>query len=203
MEKKKGTIFILIGVVLLIAAFIVTTYNIYDGKRAEKASALILPELQAEIIEQGEAWERMDNSSDSSVLINPDRDMPVVEIDGERYIGILEIPAINLTLPVMGDWSYSQLRIAPCRYDGSVYQNNMVIAGHNYARHFRPIKNLPSGTEIIFTDGEDRVFKYELGWVEVMDGTDVEDMLTGDWDLTLFTCTYGGEARYAARCIRK
>lgn len=203
MKKKKGTFFIVIGIVLLIAALILTIYNIYDGKRAEKASALILPDLKAEIIEQGEELEGIENSSGADAFVNPDRDMPVIEIDGERYIGVLEIPDIDLVLPIMGEWSYSSLRTAPCRYVGSVYQNNMVIAGHNYARHFRPIKNLPVGTEIIFTDGENRIFEYELGWIEVMDGTAVEEMLAGEWDLTLFTCTYGGRARYAARCIRK
>ena len=30
----------------------------------------------------------------------------------------------------------------------------------------------------------------------------VEDMITGDWDLTLFTCTPGGQLRIAVRCLR-
>ena len=25
-------------------------------------------------------------------------------------------------------------------------------------------------------------------------------MTSGDWDLTLFTCTYGGQERYTVRC---
>ena len=135
--------------------------------------------------------------------LNPNMAMPVVKYDGQEYIGMLEIPSLELEIPVLSQWNPEGAKVAPCRYFGSAYQNNMVIAGHNYARHFRPIKNLPVGTEIIFTDGENRIFEYELGWIEVMDGTAVEEMLAGEWDLTLFTCTYGGRARYAARCIRK
>ncbi len=29
---------------------------------------------------------------------------------------------------------------------------------------------------------------------------DVEEMITGDWDLTLFTCTLGGQTRVTVRC---
>ena len=29
-----------------------------------------------------------------------------------------------------------------------------------------------------------------------------EDMLAGDWDLTLFTCTPGAQNRLAVRCLR-
>ena len=200
--RKKGTILMLIGLLLLAAALCLTLYNIYDAKRAEQASVVVIPKLR-EIIEfEGETLSYPDDG-DSQILMSPDREMPSIEIDGERYIGILEIPSVNLTLPIMGKWSYNRLRTAPCLYKGSVYQNNMVIAGHNYARHFRPIKNLPVGTKLYFTDGENRRFEYEIGWIEVLDGTQVEEMISGDWDLTLFTCTYGGEARYAARCLKK
>ena len=32
--------------------------------------------------------------------------------------------------------------------------------------------------------------------------TAVEEMRAGEWDLTLFTCTYDGRARVTVRCIR-
>ena len=190
------------GSLFLTAALCLTIYNIYDAKRAEEAAKAVVPELKTTIEEAGEELEKIEHGQ-NAVFTSPDREMPSIEIDGERYIGILEIPSVDLTLPIMGTWSYSGLRTAPCLYKGSVYQDNMVIAGHNYARHFRPIKRLPVGTKLYFTDGENRRFEYEIGWVEVLDGTQVEEMISGEWDLTLFTCTYGGEARYAARCLKK
>ena len=74
------------------------------------------------------------------------------------------------------------LRKGPCRYAGSAYTNNLVIAGHNYRQHFGPIRNLSYG--------------------DVVRLADMEAMITGDWDLTLFTCTTGGSARVAVRCVR-
>ena len=35
-----------------------------------------------------------------------------------------------------------------------------------------------------------------------MDSTAIEEMVTGDWDLTLFTCTLSGQTRFTVRCIR-
>ena len=38
--------------------------------------------------------------------------------------------------------------------------------------------------------------------VETLPETAVEEMRAGEWDLTLFTCTYDGRARVTVRCIR-
>jgi len=38
--------------------------------------------------------------------------------------------------------------------------------------------------------------------VETLQPTAVEEMCSGDWDLTLFTCTLGGKFRVTVRCDR-
>ena len=47
-----------------------------------------------------------------------------------------------------------------------------------------------------------KVWKYEVAAVDILAPTDVEDMTAGDYDLTLFTCTYGGKSRVTVRCQR-
>ena len=131
---------------------------------------------------------------------HPEMEMPESKIDGRYYIGMLEVPDKNLRLPVMSDWSEEDLKIAPCRYSGSVYSRDIVIAGHNYYRHFRPVKWLEEGTEVRFTDVDGNVFVYEVTGRETIGGSDVEGMLAGEWDLTRFTCTTGGRCRIAVRC---
>jgi len=131
----------------------------------------------------------------------PKMDMPAVEIDGHRYIGRLEFPALELELPVMESWSYPNLKISPCRYSGSAYLGNLVIAAHNYRSHFSPVKQLPVGEEVYFTDMDGNVFHYEIAATEILEPTEIEKMIHGDdWDMTLFTCTYGGRTRFALRC---
>lgn len=51
-----------------------------------------------------------------------------------------------------------------------------------------------------FTDVDGNQFVYEVAGKEVLAGTDVEEMKSGDWDMTLFTCTYSGRTRMTIRC---
>ena len=126
--------------------------------------------------------------------------MPIETINGINYIGVLDIPAINRELPVLSEWDYSNLKIAPCRYAGSAYLDNMVLCAHNYDIHFGSLKNLSYGDEIIFTDMDGNVFTYKVIEIETLQPTAIEEMTIGDWDLTLFTCTVGGATRVAVRC---
>ena len=107
-----------------------------------------------------------------------------------------------MDLPVFGSWNYTLLKEAPCWYSGSVYMDDMILMGHDYKRHFGPIKKLPMGTRVEFEDGDGNIFVYEAKEAQVLDATALEEMEQGDWDLTLFTCTKDGNARYALRCDR-
>lgn len=91
---------------------------------------------------------------------------------GAACIGTLEIPSLDLTLPVMSEWSYPLLKLAPCRYAGSAYQGNLVIAAHNYKTHFRKIRTLSEGSEVRFTDAAGNVFVYHVAVVEALDSAE-------------------------------
>ncbi len=129
---------------------------------------------------------------------------PPFTVDGNLYIGYISVPSIGLSLPVMQDWDYNKLRISPCRYSGSVYTNDLVIAGHNYRTHFSSLRYQKPGTQVLFTDAEGNVYHYEIADLETLEPDQVEDMVTSSdsWDLTLFTCTIGGRTRFTVRCIR-
>lgn len=197
----------MIGLLLLAAALCLTGYNIFESKKAEKISQDALQGILDGIAEQEE-----NNTYEGDVEYEeipfyerfPEKEMPTIEIDGQHYIGILEIPALDIRLPVMGGkWSYPKLRMAPCLYTGSVYKDDLVVAAHNYNSHFGQLKNLDMGNEIFFTDIEGNIFYYEAAWLDVLAPNQVEEMTDAtDWDMTLFTCTYGGRERYALRCIR-
>lgn len=127
--------------------------------------------------------------------------MPETELDGERYIGVLELPSLSLTLPVQSQWSYPALKVSPCRYAGSAYQGDLVVAGHNYRSHFGKLANLSPGDPVTFTDMEGSTFSYTVMELETLPADAVEEMTSGDWDLTLFTCTLDGQSRITVRCV--
>ena len=133
-------------------------------------------------------------------VLNPEIEMPEQEIGGIGYIATLEIPQLDVELPVAGQWKESTARMAPCRYMGSAYTKDLILCAHNYKSHFGNLPNLSAGDEIFLTDMEGNRFEYLVEDFEIMDGTAIEQMRHGDWDLTLFTCTAGGHSRFAVRC---
>lgn len=206
-KKKKGTGFLIIGLLLMAAALLLSVYNYWDGSRAEQASLEIVDELRTKIDENVAEKEKdgdaIDNPyEDMPGFEDPNRPMETIVINGYKYIGVLDVPSLGLSLPVMEEWDYSRLRISPCRFSGSYYNNDLVIAGHNYARHFSPVKWAKLGSDVYFTNTEGKVYHYEIAYIETLQPTQVEDMVSGDWDLTMFTCNTGGRTRCAVRCNR-
>lgn len=195
MKSKKGTVLIVLGAALILAALLLTAYNFYDEKRAEKNASDMLDKINAISSEENDG-------AVADYILNPDMAMPTVVIDGEEYVGVLSIPEIGIELPIMNECDSQKLKISPCRYSGTAYLGNMIIAGHNYRTHMRYINTLKAGDKIIFTDMDKNVFEYEVVATEIIDGYDVEGMLAeGAWDLTVFTCTYGGRKRMTVRAI--
>lgn len=134
--------------------------------------------------------------------LNPAMDMPVQEVDGQQYIGIINLEDISISLPVISDWDYEKLKLAPCRYSGSAYQAGFVIMAHNFVGHFGNLDDLTYGSFVTFTDMDGNVFKYQVTDIEVLEHTDVEYMKNDAWDLTLFTCTLSGTSRVTIRCVK-
>lgn len=283
--RKKGSILIAIGLLLLAAALLLTLYNIWDAHRADVAAqtavqalkemiptlrtapeqerqpgspGAVLPDSreeagediqreaegetgmkskrealmksaeasrgnsEREILksspekapEQSEAEPRTESEDDAKeatkrLTINlffaeipQDREMPTKMLNGYQYIGVLDVDSLELSLPVMDRWDYERLKVSPCRFAGNVYQDNLVICAHNYAHHFTPLKYVPIGTEVKFTDMEGNTFRYAVSSFETIGPNDVEGMVNGDWDLTLFTCNTSGQTRCAIRCDR-
>ena len=202
MRTKAGIFCMLLGAALLAAALLLFSGNRSEASEAAAASEAVLPRVEAAIAERtGAAGE--DGAEEPAALPDPyDPEMTVVEIDGYGYVGYLSIPALGLELPVMAEWDYGRLKIAPCRYTGSTKTDDLVIAAHNYARHFGALQTLQPGDAVWFTDMDGVVTAYEVAAVEVLQPTAVEEMTAGEYDLTLFTCTYGGRSRVTVRCDR-
>lgn len=202
MKNKKGLPLIIMGLLLIAAALFLTVFNLYEEQRAAERSRRALMELLARMRASLSEEPVETEPVIPDYILNPYMDMPTNEVDGHAYIGILAIPDLELELPVMSEWSYPNLKISPCRYTGSAYLDNMVIAAHNYARHFGRLKELSGGETVIFTDADGNRFTYEVALVETLMPADVEEMENGEWDLTMFTCTVGGSWRVTVRCDR-
>lgn len=202
--NKKGSVFFIIGLCLFLAAGGFTAYNFIEASSAEKnayqAGSVIEEEISRAIVEQEDYTRYEEVQYFPDYVLDPDMEMPVTEVDGREYVGLIEIPALELKLPVLSDCNWTLLKKAPCRYSGSAYLGNLVIGAHNYTSFFSRLKELDLGHEVIFYDVDGNRFDYFVSSLETLTPDKVEEMKTGDWDLTLFTCTPGGQYRVTVRC---
>ena len=196
--KRAGTLLMAVGLLLVAAALFLTVYNLWDERRAAGTVTQTLEEM-APLLET--AAEERGREAVPDFELAPGMERPTVEIDGRDYIGRLDIPVLGLSLPVLSQWSYPNLKAAPCRYTGSTYAEPLVIAGHNYKSHFGSLKELVPGDTVQFIDVDGNIFSYVVCQTDLLGKYDVEEMDAGEWDLTLFTCTMDGKMRVTVRCM--
>lgn len=194
-KVTPGLVCMVLGVVLLLAAGGLYGYNRYEDAHAGAEAQTVVADLQQKVSETADTGAE----ADSDPL---DPELPVVEIDGNEYVGEISIPAIGIDLPVMSEWSYPRLKIAPCRQFGSSRTDDLVIAAHNYESHFGKLSSLSEGDSVIFTDMNGIENQYVVSKIEVLDPHSVEEVEHSGYALVLYTCTYGGKTRVTVFCDR-
>ena len=187
MPKKSGVILISLGAVLILAALLLFLYNRSEDRRAGQEAESLLEDVR------------------SSMAANADpepQEEPAEEITYD-YAGVIAIPDLSLELPVIDQWNYARLKVAPCRQSGAAADGDLVIAAHNYKSHFGYLDRLEPGASVIFTDMEGTVYRYaveEIRQLAPEDAEDVSSVFSSEYPLVLYTCTPGGKARVAVFC---
>ena len=212
MHKKTGVIFVTIGVVLILSALLLFLYNGFVDRRIGQQNELLVDDIKSAIAEKPTPTAKSiepENETETAPKTptavpqeTPPPEMPVKVIDGYEYIGYISIPDLKLELPVMSEWDYSRLKVAPCRQFGSTGTDDLVIAAHNYNSHFGRLSSLEIGAEIIFTDMNGEVNRYSLNRLDTLKPNAVDVVQNSGFDLVLYTCTLGGATRVVAFCNR-
>ena len=178
MSKKKRSLFrdicLFAGVGLLSAALVTLFFwqrGIHTSaeRAAEAVAALrtLLPSPQGAVPEA-----RRDNS------------MPVLSLEGEDYIGILEIPAFGSVLPVGAHWGHSSRY--PCRLSGSVYDGSIRIGATTQAGQYDFYRDISVGNALYFTDMTGSCYRYEIAEIQYREHADDENLISDQSDLTVF-----------------
>ncbi|MBQ8598663.1 MAG: sortase [Oscillospiraceae bacterium] len=202
-----GNLLTLSGVILIIGAILLVGYNLWDQKRAEMTAETALISVQSAIdnktVTEISAEELPENDEEAETVPegqSVEAAAPVIFLDGLEYVGILNVPDLNLELPILNYSSVDNLKIAPCRYDGSAEGGDLILSAHNYRRHFGRISQLSIGAEVVFTDMEGKQYTYEVTAFESLEPDQVQQMKEGDWDLTMYTCNLDQSRRTTVRC---
>lgn len=163
------------GALLLLAGALLAGQNLLTERRAARQTADLLAAVETRIAAPA--------------------DLPAPEVTGDPWagyevIGVVSLPDLGLSLPVLADYTQDLLAVAPCRYtdDLALEPGQLVVAGHNYRTHFGRLGELAPGSRITWQNLDGVTYTYTVTEVTEIDAGDREALEQGDWDLTLFTC---------------
>ena len=163
------------GALLLLAGALLAGQNLLTERRAARQTADLLAAVETRIAAPA--------------------DLPAPEVTGDPWagyevIGVVALPDLGLSLPVLADYTQDLLAVAPCRYtdDLALEPGQLVVAGHNYRTHFGRLGELAPGSRITWQNLDGVTYTYTVTEVTEIDAGDREALEQGDWDLTLFTC---------------
>ena len=229
-KKKIYKILFILSIFSIISLFSVYIYAEYDRNRDESISADILSFMFAK------DDETTVSSYENALVVKITQDM-VQEIDeidetnteqqvqmataistytapnGKEYetIGIVTIPKLNITYPILSETTDELMKVAPCKFHGANPNEvgNLCIIAHNYKRKgvfFSDVPTLVTGDIVEIQDLSQRTIQYEVYDVHTVNPDNVEDTsqkTNGRKEVTLITCTDDGKQRVIVRCKEK
>ena len=195
---KKIKIYRAILICLIIA--IITTATLL----AVKYINLYRNEIQAKQVISN-ITDSLENSDEAIAEINQ-------QIQGNKVVGIIKIPEINLEYPILETTSKETLKLSITKFWGNKINEigNVTLAGHNNLNGtmFGKLNKLKNGDVIELTDIQNTTLKYEVFKTYIIDQNDITCILPeqeGVREVTLITCTNGNKNRLIvkAREIKK
>ena len=196
-KRRLGRLCTALGTVCILLSLGLLLYDRSQELQAQRITQELAPALEQAIAQRAQQRREDPPPAEEEAPVQPE-----ITLNGEVYLGLLSIPALELELPVRRDLTDRALKLSPCRYAGSVEDGGLVIAAHNYRQHFAKLSALRPGDLIRLTDADGGVHDYTVVQTETLAGDAAAEMTDGRWDLTLFTCTYGGGSRLTVRCIQ-
>jgi len=121
-----------------------------------------------------------------------DPEMPVVEIEGNDFVGMIEVPKYSKALPVYGSWEKNKITDFPCRYMGSMYDGSLIIGTVEDLGQFDIAKGLAGGDEVTFTDVTGLKYTYIITDAYKTKDVSTAALMAAEGELVLFVrSTYG------------
>ena len=198
MDKRRlGRLCTALGAVCILLSLALLLYGQMQELQARRITRELAPALEQAIAQRAQQREEAPDAVENETPAQPE-----ITLNGAVYLGLLSIPALELELPVRRDLTDGALKLSPCRYAGSISDGGLVIDAHNYRQHFARLSALVPGDLIRLTDADGNVHDYTVAQTETLGGGAAAEMTDGRWDLTLFTCTYGGSSRLTVRCMK-
>jgi len=183
-----------------------TTVSSYENALVVKITQDIVEEIESveENVVQEEPREQLQVSTATSTYTAP---------NGKKYetIGVVKIPKINVTYPILSKTTDALMKVAPCKFHGPSPNEvgNLCVIAHNYRRKgvfFSDVENLVIGDIVEIQDLSQRTIQYEVYDIHTVMPDNVADTTqktNGRKEVTLITCTDDSKQRLIVRCKEK
>lgn len=203
-RQKRGCLLALLGLCMVLAAMgLHLAQEQQDALAGENAQVLLeYLDLDSNVppaVTLPPETEATVATEPAEETVSQEPQMPIKSYMGYEMIGAIEIPSVDIHLPVLRDWDYDLLEVAPCRYSGSADGGDLILMGHNYHSHFTPLHSVTTGADVVFTDVNGQTYAYRVAEITYLHKSE-EEKLDSGYPLTLFTCTDGGQRRILIRC---
>ncbi len=184
-KSKIGDIITAAGVLLILCAVVLLLWNIVSSKKAAHQNEDVVNKILSLLPERRTGMP--DGRADTK--------MPVLEIKGQDYICLIEIPGSNVCLPVLSEKAESRPNASPYRYGGTVSDGSLVIGG--LPSDF--ISRMETDCTVIITDMNGGSYTYTVTAMEYADK--ISDTLSsGDDELVLFSANKWKAGYTIVRC---
>ena len=236
-KKKMYKFLFMLSVFSIVSLFSVYIYAEYDRNKEESISKDILSSLSN--LEESEKDETTIDSYENALVVKitqevteelesignngPQFENQTLQIatatstykasNGRKYetVGVVKIPKINITYPILSKTTDALLKVAPCKFHGASPNElgNLCIIAHNYKRKgvfFSDVPDLVVGDIVEIQDLSQRVIQYEVYDIHTVMPDNVSDTTqktNGRKEVTLITCTDDTQQRVIVRCKEK
>lgn len=173
---RKAKIPIFAGGVLILLSLCGLLLNTWLSGKTGRNTAEVLAALDAVLPRSAPALEGTHR--------NPE--MPVLQIENQDVIAIVEIPAFGIRLPVLGQWEQGNLLGMPRRFSGSAYDGSLIIGGCDKPGQFDCFHRIPNDTQVILTDMTGGEYTYRVSRIQRSDSAEASILADPDAKLTLF-----------------
>lgn len=192
-HQKRGLFLLAVGIALVLSGLGMYLAQQQEDAAAGQNAAVLLQQLESKTLP---AKPRPEVETAEPV----DPALPEVTYMGYTLLGSIRVDSVGIELPILDQWSEEMLKVAPCRYAGSISGGNMIIMGHNYKSHFHPLHKVQVGAQVEIENTIGTVFRYRVAKIESLHRTEGQKLPTQEYPLTIFTCSPGGLERTVLRC---
>ena len=172
--RTKPNLLQILGLTLVLISAIVLMGSEFLAIRNQKAAHSLAERLQGAIPAVSEG--------DPQNYSNPA--MPVLQLEGEDYSGLIQVPAFGVCLPLGSDWDSRTVSRYPCRFSGSVYDNSLIVGGSKDQFDF--CSRIDLGDHVTVTDMTGARFSYEVVRIDRRAHAEATVLQEGNFHLTLF-----------------